>query len=85
MELFNWIGDPNAWVSLVTLTFLEIVLGIDNHFHFDSCWEIAQCPTRERPNNRSRFGVSHPDPAALKHQMVDGTDETSRNHFHTHF
>jgi predicted tellurium resistance membrane protein TerC len=30
MEWFNWIGDPNAWVSLVTLTFLEIVLGIDN-------------------------------------------------------
>jgi predicted tellurium resistance membrane protein TerC len=30
MEWFNWIGDANAWVSLVTLTFLEIVLGIDN-------------------------------------------------------
>jgi predicted tellurium resistance membrane protein TerC len=30
MEWFNWIGDPDAWVSLVTLTFLEIVLGIDN-------------------------------------------------------
>jgi predicted tellurium resistance membrane protein TerC len=30
MEWLSWIGDPNAWVSLVTLTFLEIVLGIDN-------------------------------------------------------
>jgi predicted tellurium resistance membrane protein TerC len=30
MEWFNWIGDPNSWVGLVTLTFLEIVLGIDN-------------------------------------------------------
>src|ERR1700722_1447450 len=30
MEWFNWISDPDAWVSLVTLTFLEIVLGIDN-------------------------------------------------------
>jgi predicted tellurium resistance membrane protein TerC len=30
MEWFNWIGDPNSWVSLVTLTLLEIVLGIDN-------------------------------------------------------
>src|ERR1700682_5679960 len=30
MEWFRWVGDPNAWVSLVTLTFLEIVLGIDN-------------------------------------------------------
>ena len=30
MEWMNWVGDPNAWVSLVTLSFLEIVLGIDN-------------------------------------------------------
>ncbi|MCX2716772.1 TerC family protein [Helicobacter sp. MIT 21-1697] len=27
---FSWIGDLNAWVALVTLVFLEIVLGIDN-------------------------------------------------------
>ncbi len=26
----EWITDPNAWVALVTLTALEIVLGIDN-------------------------------------------------------
>ncbi len=26
----NWITDPNIWISLVTLTVLEIVLGIDN-------------------------------------------------------
>jgi predicted tellurium resistance membrane protein TerC len=30
MAWFSWVGDPNAWVSLITLTFLEIVLGIDN-------------------------------------------------------
>jgi predicted tellurium resistance membrane protein TerC len=30
MEWMNWIGDPNAWVSLGTLSFLEIVLGVDN-------------------------------------------------------
>jgi predicted tellurium resistance membrane protein TerC len=28
--MFDWFGDPNAWVGLMTLTFLEIVLGIDN-------------------------------------------------------
>jgi predicted tellurium resistance membrane protein TerC len=28
--MFEWIGDPNAWVALATLTALEIVLGIDN-------------------------------------------------------
>lgn len=26
----EWIADPNIWISLVTLTVLEIVLGIDN-------------------------------------------------------
>jgi predicted tellurium resistance membrane protein TerC len=28
MEWFRWVGDPNAWVSLVTLTFLEISSGL---------------------------------------------------------
>ena len=26
----DWIADPNAWISLATLTVLEIVLGVDN-------------------------------------------------------
>lgn len=26
----DWIGDPQAWIGFVTLTVLEIVLGIDN-------------------------------------------------------
>jgi predicted tellurium resistance membrane protein TerC len=26
----DWLSSPEAWISLVTLTFLEIVLGIDN-------------------------------------------------------
>jgi predicted tellurium resistance membrane protein TerC len=28
--MLDWIADPNVWASLLTLTFLEIVLGIDN-------------------------------------------------------
>lgn len=27
---FDWLADPNAWISLLTLSLLEIVLGIDN-------------------------------------------------------
>ncbi|HXG49613.1 MAG TPA: TerC family protein [Methylomirabilota bacterium] len=27
---FDWIANPDIWISLLTLTFLEIVLGIDN-------------------------------------------------------
>ncbi len=30
MEWIDWIYDPSAWVALLTLTVLEIVLGIDN-------------------------------------------------------
>ena len=26
----DWFSDPNAWLGLLTLTALEIVLGIDN-------------------------------------------------------
>ena len=26
----SWLSDPQAWIALVTLTSLEIVLGIDN-------------------------------------------------------
>ena len=26
----DWLTDPNAWIALLTLTALEIVLGIDN-------------------------------------------------------
>lgn len=29
-EWFTWVSDPSAWVTLLTLTFLEIVLGVDN-------------------------------------------------------
>ena len=28
--MFEWLLDPSAWMALATLTFLEIVLGIDN-------------------------------------------------------
>lgn len=30
MEFFSWINSVDGWISLVTLSFLEIVLGIDN-------------------------------------------------------
>jgi predicted tellurium resistance membrane protein TerC len=30
IDWFDWIGDPQAWIALATLTALEIVLGIDN-------------------------------------------------------
>jgi len=28
--MFEWLADPQAWIALLTLTVLEIVLGVDN-------------------------------------------------------
>jgi predicted tellurium resistance membrane protein TerC len=28
--MFDWLSDPQAWISLLTLSVLEVVLGIDN-------------------------------------------------------
>ncbi len=28
--MFEWVSDPKAWIGLITLTFLQIVLGVDN-------------------------------------------------------
>ena len=30
MDALSWLLEPDAWVALVTLTALEVVLGIDN-------------------------------------------------------
>ena len=30
MMTMDWITDPQIWIALATLTFLEIVLGVDN-------------------------------------------------------
>jgi predicted tellurium resistance membrane protein TerC len=30
LDFFSWVGDPAGWAALVTLTVMEIVLGIDN-------------------------------------------------------
>jgi len=30
MDALSWLQDPDAWIALVTLTVLEVVLGMDN-------------------------------------------------------
>ena len=30
MTLIDWLTDPHAWASFITLSAMEIVLGIDN-------------------------------------------------------
>lgn len=48
---FSWIGSPEAWVAMVTLTVMEIVLGIDNIVFISIL--VDKLPLAERP--RARF------------------------------
>jgi predicted tellurium resistance membrane protein TerC len=51
----EWLSDPQAWLALVTLTALEIVLGIDNIIFIS----ILTCklPERQRPKAQ-RIGLA---------------------------
>ncbi len=48
--MFDWIFSPEAWVALVTLTALEIVLGIDNIIFISIL--VGRLPEHQR--NRAR-------------------------------
>ena len=49
------ISNPNAWVALLTLTFLEIILGIDNIVFLSIV--SGKLPTKEQPKAR-RIGLT---------------------------
>lgn len=48
--MFEWIADPEAWVSLATLTALEIVLGIDNIIFISIL--VSRLPENQRQSGR---------------------------------
>lgn len=47
----EWLFDPNAWIALVTLTALEIVLGIDNIIFISIM--VGRLPVRQRAKART--------------------------------
>ena len=49
-----WFSDPNAWISLLTLTMLEIVLGIDNIIFISIL--SGKLPLKDQPRARN-FGL----------------------------
>jgi predicted tellurium resistance membrane protein TerC len=51
---FAWLGDPAAWVALLTLVVLEIVLGIDNLIFISIL--TNKLPEEQRANAR-RLGI----------------------------
>ena len=48
---FAWLGDPSAWIALLTLTVLEIVLGIDNIIFISIL--SGKLPSAEQPRART--------------------------------
>ncbi|MGV3660279.1 MAG: TerC family protein [Prosthecobacter sp.] len=48
---FSWVNSPEAWVAMLTLTVMEIVLGIDNIVFISIL--VDRLPVEERP--RARF------------------------------
>ncbi|CAD7287922.1 TerC family protein [Campylobacter suis] len=50
MEFLAWMSSPEAWLSLVTLTALEIVLGIDNIIFIAIL--VAKLPEHQRDKGR---------------------------------
>lgn len=52
--MFEWLASPEAWIALGTLTFLEIVLGIDNIIFISIL--VGRLPTNQRAFAR-RMGL----------------------------
>ena len=51
----DWIFNPEIWVALLTLTALEIVLGVDNLVFISIA--VSKLPPEQRPSAR-RFGLA---------------------------
>ena len=49
--MFEWISSPEAWIALVTLTSLEIVLGIDNIIFISIL--VGRLPAEQRNKGRT--------------------------------
>jgi len=49
--MFDWLNDPQAWISLLTLSVLEIVLGIDNIIFISIL--AGKLPAADQPRARS--------------------------------
>lgn len=47
----DWISDPQAWIALLTLTALEIVLGIDNVIFISIL--VGKLPAAQQPRART--------------------------------
>ena len=51
----EWLGDPQIWLSLLTLTALEVVLGIDNLVFIAVL--VGKLPKEQQPRARKAKGA----------------------------
>jgi predicted tellurium resistance membrane protein TerC len=49
--MFDWLSSPDAWLSLITLTVLEIVLGVDNIIFISIL--SGKLPAEQQPRARN--------------------------------
>src|SRR5262245_64944855 len=52
--MMDWLTDPKIWIALATLTFLEIVLGVDNIIFISIL--SGKLPLQQQPRAR-RLGL----------------------------
>ena len=73
--MLELLTDPQAWISLATLSVLEIVLGIDNIIFLSIV--SARLPVQQqatRAADRPRARAAHPRPAAVQPDLADRAD-----------
>src|ERR687891_207105 len=52
--MMDWLSDPQIWIALATLTFLEVVLGVDNVIFISIL--SGKLPEEQQPRAR-RLGL----------------------------
>jgi hypothetical protein len=68
------LADPQVWIALVTLTVLEIVLGIDNIVFISILAGKLPPHSQDRAQDRVDAGDDHAHPAADVARVDDQAD-----------
>ena len=68
----DWLTDPEIWIALLTLTTLEVVLGIDNIVFISILSsKLPAASTGAGTSGRPRAGHAHPDSLVAEHLVGD--------------
>ncbi len=80
----EWISSPESWIALLTLTALEIVLGIDNIIFISIlAGKLPRKPAENWTAGWPADGYDHQDPALILDCLVDPPDYTVlQQYFH---